>query len=123
MTADAAAVEQIPCMGTAELAFEYIQTDLKQLGLDYVDLLLIHAPGGGTLSDPGCGGPCKTAADRQATYKGLERALAARMTRSIGVSNFKTEHIKEILAIAETPPAVNQCSMHIGIDSSPFHFC
>ena len=84
-------------MGTAELAFEYIETDLKQLGLDYVDLLLIHAPGGGTLSDPGCGGPCKTAADRQATYKGLERALAAKMTRSIGVSNFKTEHIKEIL--------------------------
>eukprot|EP01043_Picozoa_sp_COSAG02_P106765 COSAG02_NODE_42768_length_381_cov_1.046099_1_plen_76_part_01 len=74
-------------MGTADLAFEYIQTDLKQLDLDYVDLLLIHAPGGGTLNNPGCGGPCKTAADRQATYKGLERALAAKMTRSIGVSN------------------------------------
>jgi|EP01046_Picozoa_sp_COSAG06_P041335 diketogulonate reductase-like aldo/keto reductase len=119
-------------MGTAELALEYIQTDLKQLGLPYVDLLLIHAPGGGTLSHPGCGGPCKTAAQRQATYKvykrsvfaiytlkcsfyqdrlgtnivlgktqkqtvflqGLERALAMNLTRSIGVSNFRTEEIK-----------------------------
>ena len=62
-------LHQIPCMGTAELALEYIQTDLKQLGLPYVDLLLIHAPGGGTLSPPGCGGPCKTAAQRQSSQE------------------------------------------------------
>ena len=36
---------QIPCMGTTELSMEYIKTDLEQLGLVYVDLLLIHSPG------------------------------------------------------------------------------
>jgi len=104
-------------MGTADLALQFIRDDLAQLGQDYVDLILIHAPGGGTLSKPGCGGPCKTAADRQATYKGLEQALKLNLTRAIGVSNFKTSHLMEILAICETPPALNQCSMHIGVRS------
>jgi diketogulonate reductase-like aldo/keto reductase len=103
---------------------QYIKTDLEQLGLAYVDLLLIHAPGGETLKKPGCGGPCKTTADRQATYKGLEMALAANLTRSIGISNFPTELVKEILATAETPPAVNQCSMHVGgHDDDTIAFC
>ena len=51
-------------------------------------------------------------------------ALAANLTRSIGISNFNTEQIKEILATAVTPPAVNQCSMHVGgHDDETIAFC
>ena len=89
---------------------EYIKTDLAQLGLEYVDLLLIHSPGSPreSVKKPGCGGPCKNAAERRATYTALEQALAANLTRSIGVSNFNAEQVKEILATATTPPALNQ---------------
>ena len=76
------------------------------------------------MKNPGCGGPCSSAAERQATYKALEQALAQNLTRAIGVSNFKTEQIKEILATATTPPALNQCSMHIGgHDDDTIQFC
>jgi diketogulonate reductase-like aldo/keto reductase len=62
-----------------------------------VDLALIHFPGGAK-DNSGCSGVCKTAADRQATYRGLEQALALNLTRAIGVSNFKTEtlHVRRL---------------------------
>ena len=105
---------------------DYIKSDLAQLGLDYVDLLLIHSPGSKreSVKNPGCGGPCKNAAERRATYLALEQALAANLTRAIGVSNFDVEQLKDILATAETPPALNQCSMHIGgHDDDTIKFC
>jgi hypothetical protein len=46
---------QVPCMGTENATYEYIQEDLRQLGQNYVDLLLIHAPGGDEPHDVGCG--------------------------------------------------------------------
>jgi diketogulonate reductase-like aldo/keto reductase len=111
-------------MGTAELALERIKTDYSQLcdngasmwckSQPFADLILIHEPGAG----------CKDAAMQQATWKGLESAVAQNLTRSIGVSNFVVKDLEAILATAKIPPAANQCSMHIGRhDDATISFC
>ena len=73
-----------------------VRTDLKQLGLTKVDLVLLHAP-----------------LDIKAQWAGLEQALAQNLTRAIGVSNFNSEQIEDLLAYANVIPAVNQCLMGV----------
>ena len=73
-----------------------LKNDLKQLGLEKVDLVLLHAP-----------------LDVEAQWKGLEMALAQNLTRSIGISNFNSEQIEDLLKYATVVPAVNQCSMGV----------
>ena len=73
-----------------------VQDDLKQLGLEQVDLVLLHMP-----------------LDVEAQWKGLEQALAQNLTRAIGISNFNSEQIEDLLKIATVVPAVNQCSMGV----------
>jgi predicted oxidoreductase len=60
---------------------------------------------------------------RGAAGFGQSQALKLNLTRAIGVSNFQTSHLEEILAICETPPAVNQwCdSPHRPAHSIHFH--
>jgi diketogulonate reductase-like aldo/keto reductase len=83
---------KIECMGTAEAAYAAIELDLKQLGLDHVDLVLIHAPYK-AFGEPysNCSEGPAGAAARRATWKGMERAVRANLTRAIGVSNFDVE--------------------------------
>jgi 2,5-diketo-D-gluconate reductase A len=69
------------------------------LGLDYIDLLLIHWP--------------VPSRDRYVeTWTTLETLLARGAVRAIGVSNFLPEHLDRLLAEAETVPAVNQIEIH-----------
>lgn len=72
---------------------------LAKLGLDYVDLYLIHWP-----------------APRQDryidTYRALETLRADGRARSIGVSNFHTHHLDRLLAETSIVPAVNQVELH-----------
>jgi len=49
---------------------------------------------------------------RQATWHGLELALAQGLTRAIGVSNFKKADLQDILLESTTKPAVNQWQVH-----------
>ncbi|MFE7136017.1 aldo/keto reductase [Streptomyces sp. NPDC057638] len=72
---------------------------LDRLGLEYVDLYLIHwpLPGKGKYVD---------------TYKALEKILADGRARSIGVSNFLPEHLDRLLAETSVVPAVNQIELH-----------
>ena len=106
---------KIECMGTAEAAYEAIKRDLRQLGLPYVDLVLIHAPFMG-YGEPysNCSIGPSGAAARQATWKGMETAVADGLTRAIGLSNFNVEYMTEILSGATIPPAVNQCCLCVG---------
>ncbi|MFJ9424960.1 aldo/keto reductase [Streptomyces sp. NPDC101249] len=72
---------------------------LGKLGLDHVDLYLIHWP----------------APDRDAyvdTYKAFEKLHADGRIRAIGVSNFLPEHLKRLLAETSVVPAVNQIELH-----------
>lgn len=76
-----------------------LEESLARLGLDYVDLYLIHWP-----------------APRQnryiETYRALETLKADGRARSIGVSNFHPHHLDRLLAETDVVPAVNQVELH-----------
>ncbi len=74
-------------------------TSLEKLGLDYVDLYLIHWPV-----------PSKDA--YVDTYKAFEKIHADGRAKSIGVSNFLPEHLKRLLGETSIIPAVNQIELH-----------
>ena len=74
---------------------------LTALGLDHVDLFLIHWPLP-TLYD----------GDFVSTWKTLEEFKADGRARSIGVSNFQVEHLRRLAAEADVVPAVNQIELH-----------
>lgn len=72
---------------------------LDKLGLDYVDLYLIHWPL-----------PVKDA--YVDTYKALEKILSDGRAKAIGVSNFLPEHLERLIAETSVVPAVNQIELH-----------
>jgi 2,5-diketo-D-gluconate reductase A len=83
----------------ADTAHRAIDTSLKKLGLDYVDLYLIHWP--------------TPKRDRYLeSWLALEQIQASGKTRSIGVSNFQPEHLERIITGSDTVPAVNQVELH-----------
>lgn len=72
---------------------------LARLGLEYVDLYLIHWPV-----------PAKDA--YVDTYKAFEKILADGRAKAIGVSNFLPEHLERLIGETEVVPAVNQIELH-----------
>ncbi len=70
-----------------------------RLGLDYVDLYLIHWP-------------CPSKDLFIETYKALEKLYADGRIRAIGVSNFKQPHLEKLLQETSVVPAVNQVELH-----------
>ncbi|NHI05579.1 oxidoreductase of aldo or keto reductase family,subgroup 1 [Streptomyces sp. KO7888] len=74
-------------------------TSLAKLGLEYLDLYLIHWP--------------TPAKDLYVdTYKALEKLLADGRVRAVGVSNFLPEHLERLTAETSVIPAVNQIELH-----------
>lgn len=71
---------------------------LERLGLDYVDLLLIHWP-------------VPKRDEYVSTWRTFERLKSEGLTRSIGVSNFKPAHLERLAAETATVPAVNQIQL------------
>ncbi len=80
-------------------AHEACSASLERLGLDYVDLYLVHwpAPGAGKYVD---------------SFGGLIQSRGEGHTRSIGVSNFTEEHLSMVIDLAFVTPAVNQIELH-----------
>ena len=76
---------------------ERLSISLAKLGLDYVDLYLIHCP-----AQP------KRENSLTQWWEGMEEVKRAGLARSIGVSNFKVEDLEVILKTAKVIPAVNQ---------------
>ncbi len=72
------------------------QTSLDKLGLDYLDLYLIHRPRG----------------DIKGTWRAMEDLYRENKIRAIGVSNFETEHLNELAEYSEIKPTVNQIETH-----------
>ena len=73
-----------------------VEKTLSRLDTPYIDLLLIHQPGGNYI----------------AGYRQMERAYKEGKVRAIGLSNFKKEQIEEILSICEVRPTVLQTELH-----------
>ncbi len=72
---------------------------LEKLGLDYVDLYLIHWP--------------MPAKDKYIdTYKAFEKLYADGRTKAIGVSNFLPEYLEKLIDATSVIPAVNQIELH-----------
>ncbi|WP_074032712.1 aldo/keto reductase [Exiguobacterium sp. AT1b] len=80
-------------------ALQAFQDSLDRLGLEYVDLFLIHWP------MPRFGKFVET-------YKALEQLYEEGRVRAIGVSNFEVEHLEQIIQSCSIVPAVNQVEIH-----------
>lgn len=78
-----------------------IDTSLEKLGLDYLDLYLIHWPNPAAMRD-------NWAELNAESWQAMEEAVQAGKIRAIGVSNFRKYHLDELLKTAEIKPAVNQ---------------
>jgi diketogulonate reductase-like aldo/keto reductase len=76
------------------------QRSLERLGVDQVDLYIVHWPGGG---------PTRA-------WPGMERARERGYARSIGVSNYSVSELDELLSVGVIPPVVNQ------VQFSPFKY-
>jgi 2,5-diketo-D-gluconate reductase A len=77
-----------------------VEASLRQLGVEYVDLYLVHWPEGGPTW----------------AWPGMERALEAGYARSIGVSNFGVDDLRQLRATASVPAVVDQ------VQFSPFEY-
>ena len=77
-----------------------IERSLQRLGVDYVDLYIIHWPEGGPTW----------------AWPGMEGAREAGYARSIGVSNFGVDDLRQLLATTTVPPAVDQ------VQFSPYQY-
>ncbi len=85
-----------------KVAFE---KSLKALGLDYLDLYLIHMPYG----------------DIYGSWKAMEELYRAGKIRAIGVCNFHPDRLKDLILHNEIPPAVNQVETHPLYQQSETH--
>ena len=70
---------------------------LDRLGLDYLDLYLIHWPVAGNYKD---------------TWRAMEKLYKGQRIRAIGVSNFMRHHLEDLISSAEITPMVNQMEFH-----------
>lgn len=86
-----------------------IDSSLATMGLDHVDLMIIHSP------QPWAefGGPDRHADGNRQAWRALEAAYAAGKLRAIGVSNFRADDIDSLLADCTVEPMVNQILAHI----------
>jgi methylglyoxal/glyoxal reductase len=89
-----------------EAAFDH---SLRLLGLDYLDLYLVHWPIGGKIVP---------------AWKAMEKLLRAGSVKAIGVSNHMRPHLDELLSAASVIPAVNQIEFTPYLQSRPLvEFC
>ncbi|WP_237438678.1 aldo/keto reductase [Guptibacillus hwajinpoensis] len=73
------------------------ETSLSKLGLDYLDLYLIHWPGDNKYQEP---------------WKALETLYKEKRVRAIGVSNFQVNHLEDLRKNFEITPVINQIEFH-----------
>ena len=95
---------------TYEEAMAGINETLEKMGLDYLDMMIIHSP------QPWA--KVNQSEDRyvegnRAAWKALEDAYTVGKLRAIGVSNFQIEDIESLLETAKIKPMVNQILLHI----------
>lgn len=80
-----------------ESTLKAFDASLARLGLEYVDLYLIHWPVAGKFND---------------SWRAMEEIYASGRAKAIGVSNFHQHHIEELLTTAKIKPMVDQIELH-----------
>ncbi|MEK4010152.1 aldo/keto reductase [Peribacillus sp. FSL M8-0224] len=80
-----------------ETTLKAFENSLNRLGLEYLDLYLIHWPGKDKYLE---------------TWRALEKLYKDGKVKSIGVSNFHVHHLENLLANSEVKPVVNQIELH-----------
>jgi methylglyoxal/glyoxal reductase len=80
-----------------ETTLQAFDDSLNRLGLEYLDLYLIHWPGKDKYLE---------------TWRALEKLYKDGKVKSIGVSNFHVHHLENLLANSEVKPVVNQIELH-----------
>jgi len=73
------------------------ETSIQKLGVEYLDLYLIHRPRG----------------DVKGSWQAMEELNKVGKIRAIGVSNFEPEQLDELIAYAKIPPVINQIETHV----------
>ena len=87
-----------------------IDESLKKLGVDYIDLILIHCPQPWALFR----GPFKYYKQNIQVWKAMEEAYKEGKLKAIGVSNFLIKDLQNIMNNCEIKPMANQILLHIG---------
>ena len=89
-------------------AHKAFDASLKRLGMETIDLYLIHWPYN----------------DWQGAWRAFEEIYESGRARAIGISNFMQHHIDELLSFAKVRPTVNQYEMHPHLQQPDLHkFC
>ncbi|XP_014232554.1 1,5-anhydro-D-fructose reductase-like [Trichogramma pretiosum] len=97
---------------------------LQNLGLDYIDLYLIHWPfafkSGTELTPRNAEGKIEfEETDYLETWKGMESCKQQGLVRSIGVSNFNSEQLERLVASAQIKPVNNQVEVTLNLNQKP----
>lgn len=101
-----------------------LERTLKDLQLDYLDLYLIHWPVRMKSRAGGFKPENLGTTDIPSTWKAMEALYDSGKARAIGVSNFSTKKLGDLLGIARVPPAVNQVECHPAWQQTKLHeFC
>ncbi|TCP28725.1 diketogulonate reductase-like aldo/keto reductase [Scopulibacillus darangshiensis] len=88
---------------------EAFEASCQRLGVDYLDLYLVHWPVEGKYKE---------------TWRALEKLYTDGKVRAVGVCNFHTHHLKDLLAESKIKPMVNQVECHPLLNQKELHdFC
>ncbi|MHC5249018.1 aldo/keto reductase [Enterococcus sp. LJL90] len=87
-----------------ESTHQAFNDSLEKLGLDYVDLYLIHWPVAGKYKD---------------SWRAMEEIYASGKAKAIGVSNFHQHHLEDLLADAKVKPVLDQIEIHPTLTQEP----
>ncbi|CAG8305813.1 unnamed protein product [Penicillium salamii] len=102
-----------------------LQQSLEHLGLEYLDLFLMHwpvafKPGDDTFPTDKDGNVIIANIDYIYTYKAMEGLIRSGKSKAIGVSNFSRKEIERLLANSSIVPAVNQIELHPWLQQTEF---
>ncbi|XP_004302710.1 PREDICTED: aldo-keto reductase family 4 member C10-like [Fragaria vesca subsp. vesca] len=89
-----------------------LDSTLQDLQTDYLDLYLIHWPVSMKKGSVGFKPENLSQPDLPSTWKVMEALYDSGKAKAIGVSNFSTKKLGDLLSVARIPPAVNQVELH-----------
>lgn len=112
-----------------ELVVPACKESLANLGLEYIDLYLVHWPfafkeGDNLMPTDKNGNLIESNVDYLETWRGMEECVHQGLTRSIGISNFNSEQINRLLESAKIAPVNNQIEININVNQEKLvDFC